>query len=208
MTDIADNLNSKKAEEEISVIKKIMEDSKKAIVDNGWHYIYWGSIVTAALITNFFMVVYSVSMNAQGMLWFISMTGAAILEGIIERKREKHVKVKTFAGRLLNTLWSGSGICMFILGFAGTLSGAYNAIMIFPLISIILGMAYLISGVIQQVKWLSALCIFWWAGSIVMLLFPGFHSMLVFAAMIVCFQIVPGLIMFVKSKRELKLLAA
>ena len=144
----------------------------------------------------------------QGMLWFISMTSAAIIEGIIERKREKHVKVKTFAGRLLNTLWSGTGICMFILGFAGTVSGAYNAIMIFPLISVMLGAAYLISGVIQQVKWMSALCIFWWAGSILLFLYPGLHSMLIFAVMIVCFQVTPGLIMFVQSKRELKLLAA
>ncbi|MBE2219076.1 MAG: hypothetical protein IAE90_12780 [Ignavibacteria bacterium] len=197
-----------KAEEEISVIKKIMEDSKKAIVDNGWHYIYWGLIVTAALIANYIMVLTNTSINMQGMLWFISMTSAAIIEGIIERKREKHVKVKTFAGRLLNTLWSGSGICMFILGFAGTVSGAYNAIMIFPLISVVLGAAYLVSGVIQQVKWLSALCIFWWAGSILLLLYPGLHSMLIFAVMIICFQVTPGVIMFVQSKRELKLLAA
>lgn len=196
-----------KAEEEISVIKKIMEDSKKAIVDNGWHYIYWGSIVTAALITNYVMVLNRVSVNSQGMLWFISMTGAAILEGVIERRREKHTKVKTFAGRLLNTLWSASGVCMFILGFAGILSGAYSAIMIFPLISIILGMAYLISGIIQSVKWLSAICVFWWSGAVLLLLFPGLHSMLIFAGMIVCFQVVPGVIMFIQSKKELKLLA-
>jgi len=198
----------KKAEEEISVIKKIMEDSKKAIVDNGWHYIYWGAIVTAALITNYLMVLNRVSVNSQGMLWFISMTAAAILEGIIERRRDKQIKVKTFAGKLLNTLWSASGICMFILGFAGTISGAYNAIMIFPLISIVLGSAYLISGVIQQVKWLSVISLFWWGGALVLLLLPGIHSMLVFAAMIICFQVTPGVIMFVQSKRELKQLAA
>lgn len=207
MTGSSENINTQKAEEEISVIKKIMEDSRKAIVDNGWHYIYWGTIVTAALITNYVMVIKNVSMNSQGMLWFISMTGAAIIEGIIERRRERSAKVKTFAGRLLNTLWSASGVCMFILGFVGSLSGAYNPIMIFPLISIVLGMAYFISGVIQQVKWLSAVSIFWWLGAVIMLLFPGLHSMLVFAAMIICFQIVPGLLLFIISKRELKLLA-
>ncbi len=209
---MADNMKDtgekiKKAEEEISVIKKIMEDSKKAIVDNGWHYIYWGSIVTAALIVNYLMVLNGVSVNSQGMLWFISMTGAAILEGIIERRREKDTKVKTFAGKLLNTLWSASGICMFILGFAGVVSGAYSAIMIFPLISIILGMAYLISGIIQGVKWLSFICVFWWSGAVLLLLFPGLHSMLIFAGMIVCFQIVPGMILYIQSKKELKLLA-
>ncbi|MBE2228960.1 MAG: hypothetical protein IAE93_16510 [Ignavibacteria bacterium] len=201
MSEISININ--KAEEEISVIKKIMEDSRKAIVDNGWHYIYWGSIVTAALVINYIMVLQNVSVNKQGMLWFISMTGAAILEGIIEKRRKKNAKVKTFAGTLLNSLWTGAGICMFILGFAGTLSGAYNAIMIFPLISIILGAAYLVSGVIQNIKWLSIISAFWWAGAVLLLLIPGIHSMLIFGGMLICFQIFPGMILYVRSKKEL-----
>lgn len=206
MNELNTNITTK-AEEEISVIKTIMEDSRKAVVENGWHYIYWGSIVTAAIIVNCLMVLYDISKYAQGLLWFSSMPAAAIVECIIERKKEKHTKVKTFAGRLINSLWTGAGLCMFILGFAGSVSGAYSANMIFPLISIVLGSAYLISGVIQQVKWLSAVSVFWWLGAVILLLLPGMHSMLVFAGMLVCFQIVPGVLLYVKSKRELKLLA-
>lgn len=206
MNELNTNITTK-AEEEISVIKTIMEDSRKAVVENGWHYIYWGSIVTAAIIVNCLMVLYDISKYAQRLLWFSSMPAAAIVEGIIERKKEKHTKVKTFAGRLINSLWTGAGLCMFILGFAGSVSGAYSANMIFPLISIVLGSAYLISGVIQQVKWLSAVSVFWWLGAVILLLLPGMHSMLVFAGMLVCFQIVPGVLLYVKSKRELKLLA-
>ncbi|HWA05476.1 MAG TPA: hypothetical protein VG961_02930 [Ignavibacteria bacterium] len=206
MNELNTNIKTK-AEEEISVIKQLMEDSRKAVVENGWHYIYWGSIVTAAIIVNYLMIVYNVSMYAQGMLWFFSMPGAAIIEGIIERKLKKHEKVKTFAGKLINSLWTGAGVCMFILGFAGSLSGAYSAVTIFPLISIVLGAAYFISGVIQQVKWLSALSVFWWSGAVVLLLLPGMHSMLIFAGMLVCFQIVPGVLLFINSKKELKQLA-
>ena len=207
MNELNTNITTK-AQEEISVIKHIMEDSRKATVENGWHYIYWGSIVTAAIIVNYLMIVFNVSKYAQGMLWFISMPAAAIVEGIIERKKEKNIKVKTFAGRLINSLWTGAGVCMFVIGFAGSISGAYSAVTIFPLISIVLGSAYLISGVIQQVKWLSLMSVFWWGGAVVMLLFPGMHSMLVFAGMLVCFQIIPGLKLFVQSKKELKQLAA
>ncbi len=206
MNELNTNIKTK-AEEEISVIKQLMEDSRKAVVENGWHYIYWGSIVTAAIIVNYLMIVYNVSMYAQGMLWFFSMPGAAIIEGIIERKLKKHERVKTFAGKLINSLWTGAGVCMFILGFAGSLSGAYSAVTIFPLISIVLGAAYFISGVIQQVKWLSALSVFWWSGAVVLLLLPGMHSMLIFAGMLVCFQIVPGVLLFINSKKELKQLA-
>ncbi len=180
-----------------------MEDSRKAVIDNGWHYIYWGSIVTAVLIANYLMVIYHISMYAQGLIWWVSMPAAAIIESIIEKRRDKTAKVKTFAGRLLNSLWTGAGVCMFILGFAGSLSGAYSAVMIFPLISIVLGSAYLISGVIQQVKWLSAMSAFWWGGAIILLLIPGIHSMLIFAAMLICFQILPGALLYVKSKKEL-----
>jgi hypothetical protein len=204
MNELNTNITTK-AEEEISVIKTIMEDSRKAVVENGWHYIYWGSIVTAAIIVNYLMVFYNVSKYAQGMLWFLSMPAAAIVEGIIERKREKHERVKTFAGKLINSLWTGAGVCMFILGFAGTVSGAYNANMIFPLISIVLGSAYLVSGIIQQVKWLSAISVFWWSGAVVLLLLPGMHSMLIFAGMLVCFQVLPGALLYVKSKKELGL---
>jgi len=207
MNEMNTNITTK-AEEEISVIKQIMEDSRKAVVENGWHYIYWGSIVTAVIIANYLMIVFNISIYAQGMLWFFTMPAAAIVEGVIDRKKEKNENVKTFTGRLINTLWTGAGICMFILGFAGSVSGAYSAVTIFPLISIVLGSAYLISGVIQQVKWLSVISVFWWGGSVVMLLFPGKHSMLIFAGMLVCFQVIPGLILFVQSKRELKLLAA
>lgn len=207
MNELKTNFKTK-AEEEIAVIKTIMEDSRKSVVENGWHYIYWGSIVTAAIIVNYLMVVYKVSMYAQGMLWFFSMPSAAIIEGIIERKKEKNTKTKTFAGKLINSLWTGAGVCMFILGFAGSISGVYSANLIFPLISIVLGSAYLISGVIQQIKWLSAISVFWWVGAVVLLLFPGMHSMLIFAGMLVCFQIVPGVLLYVKAKKDLKLMAA
>lgn len=195
--------DSTQAELELSVIRKIMDDSRRVILDNGWHYIYWGSIVTIALIINYLMILNGVSGYYQGMLWFVSMVAASIVESIIERRREKKVKVKTFAGKLLNTLWSATGICMFMLGFVGTVSGAYNQVYIFPVISTVLGIAYYTSGAIQQIKWLSRIAFGWWSGAIVLFAFPGLHSMLVFGLMLVFFQTIPGIILFRKHRREM-----
>ena len=198
-------MDTKQAEYELTIIRKIMDDSRKAIVDNGWHYIYWGVTVTLVLIVNYLMIIYDFSMNKQGMLWFISMISAAIIESVIERVKEKKVKVKTFAGKILNSLWSASGICMFMLGFLGTISGAYSPIYIFPLISIVLGLAYYISGIIQQIKWLQLISFFWWAGSAVLFFLPGIHSLLIFAGMIISFQVIPGILIYIKSVNESKL---
>lgn len=188
------------AESELQIIKKIVQDSRNAAADKGWHYIYWGVIVTLTLLANYLMVLNRVSMNSQGMLWFITMISASLLEMIITKRIEKDEKEKTFSGKLLSVLWGISGVCMFMFGFAGTLSGAYEPVFIFPMISSVLGAAYFISGTIQQVKWLKYIAFGWWSGSLFMFFQPGIHSMLIFAAMLVLFQIIPGFILYSRWK--------
>jgi hypothetical protein len=196
---------TKQAEAEISLIKKIMDDSRKAAVANGKHYILWGSVVTAALLANYIMVLLGVSVQYQGMMWFVLMISTAIAGGILEKREHKKRRVQTFAGKLLGTLWFASGVSMFMLGFIGTASGAYNPIFICPLISIVLGVSYFTSGAIQQIKWLQYLALGWWAGSVFTFMFPSKHTLLIFAAMILLFQLVPGIILYRKWKKEISL---
>jgi hypothetical protein len=195
-------INSTQAELELSVIRKIMEDSRSIVADNGWHYIFWGISVTCALIANYIMALFRVSMNYQGMMWFILMISTWITEFIIERKIAKKRKVKTFAGKLLGSLWFAAGISMFIFGFVGTITHAYNPIFICPIISTMLGAAYVVSGAIQQTKWLQMLSIGWWSGAVFTFLFPSVHTLLIFAVMMICFQVVPGIILYRKWKRN------
>jgi hypothetical protein len=193
-------INSTQAELELSVIRKIMEDSRSIVADNGWHYIFWGISVTCALIANYIMALLRVSMNYQGMMWFILMISTWITEFIIERKIAKKRKVKTFAGKLLGSLWFAAGISMFIFGFVGTITHAYNPIFICPIISTMLGATYIVSGAIQQQKWMQMLSIGWWSGAVFTFLFPSVHTLLIFAVMMICFQVVPGIILYRKWK--------
>ncbi len=191
------------AELELSVIKKIMEDSRTLVLNNGWHYIYWGIVVTCALISNYIMARMSVTVNYQGMMWFVLMTSAAITGAIIERFVDKKRKVRTFAGKLLGSLWFAGGIAMFMFGFMGTISGAYNPVYICPIISTVLGVTYYTSGAIQQLKWLQRLSYGWWAGAILTFIYPGIHTLLIFALMMICFQTIPGIIINRKWKKEM-----
>lgn len=193
---------SSQAELELSVIKKIMEDSRSAVLNNGWHYIFWGIIVSAALLTNYVMAIMKIAVTYQGMMWFILMTSAAITGTIIERYADKKRKVKTFAGKLLSSLWIAGGIAMFMFGFMGTISGAYNPVYICPIISTVLGVTYFTSGAIQQLKWLQMISFGWWTGAIFTFIFPGMHTLLIFAAMMIGFQVIPGIIINRKWKKE------
>jgi len=193
-------MDTKQAEAELTLIRQMMIDSRQVVVDNGWHYIFWGVVVTAALIANYIMALNKVAMKYAGMMWMVMMVGAAITAGIAERRSEKKLKVKTFAGKILGALWTGTGITMFMLGFVGTMTGSYNPIYISPLIATVLGAAYFASGAIQQLKWLQMLSIGWWAGAIYTFIFPSVHTLLIFAVMMICLQTVPGIILYRKWK--------
>ncbi len=196
-------MESKQAELELSVIKTIMEDSRKIVCNNGWHYIFWGVVVSIALIANYVMALMSISQNSAGFMWFVTMISASVVSMIWGRRKEKQRTVKTFAGRLLGSLWFAGGISMFMFGFVGTISGAYDAIFICPIISTVLGVTYFASGEIQQLKWQKALSFGWWAGAIGLFFFPSVHTLLIFAIMLILFQTIPGIILNKRYKREL-----
>ncbi len=195
-------METSQAQLELSVIKKIMADSRNVVINNGWHYIYWGVLVAGALIANYVMALMKVGGQYQGMMWLVLMVGGAITEAIIERRVEKKRRVKTFAGQLLGSLWTASGISMFMFGFVGTMTHAYSPLYISPIISTLLGVSYFTSGAIQQIKWLQFLSIGWWAGAIVLFILPSVHTLIIFAGMMICFQTIPGIILYRKSKSE------
>ena len=196
-------MDPKHAESELSVIKKIMEDSRNIVCNNGWHYIFWAVVVSAALIANYIMLLMKAAGEYVGWMWFILMIGAAITASLWERRADKRRPVKTFAGKMLGALWFAGGVAMFMFGFIGTISGAYNSIYICPIISTVLGVTFYISGEIQQLKWQKMLSVGWWAGAILLFMYPSVHTLLIFALMLIFFQAVPGIIINRKYKKEM-----
>lgn len=194
-------MDSDQAKLELHIIKKIIDDSRKSVIDNGWHYIFWGITITIALIINYIMILYKASLNFQGLLWLFIIIAAYIISFIIEMKHKKTQKVKTFAGTILSSLWIAAGISMIIFGFIGTLTNAYSPIYICPIISVVLGLAYFASGTIQQENWLKYISFGWWIGAVFMFVFPGVHTLLVFAFMLICFQTIPGIFLNRKFKK-------
>ena len=196
-------MDTNQAEIEISVIKKIMEDSRKVAVVNGKHYIMWGLLVAFALFANYVMVLKDVHVNYQGLMWFILMIGGAIAGTIMEKMENKKRVARTFAGKLLGTLWFASGISMFMFGFLGTVTKAYDPLFICPIIFTTLGVSYFTSGAIQQTRWFQYISFGWWLGAVFLFIFPGIHTFLVAAIMLLCLQTLPGIILYKKWKKAI-----
>lgn len=198
-------MESRQAESELSVIKKIMEDSRRINIDNGIHYIFWGALITVALIVNYIMLLTKTPGNYIGLMWFILMILGAIVDVFIGRRQSIKSPVQTFTSRILGSLWLASGISMFMFGFVGSVTKAYNPIFICPIIATSLGISFFTSGVIQQINWLRNIAFGWWIGAAALFIFPSVHTLLIFAVMIVCFQLIPGIILNRKSKADISL---
>ncbi len=197
-------MSTHEAQSDLSIIKKIMEDSRQLNTDNGKHYLFWGILVTFALLCNYIMLLTGTTGNYIGLMWFVLMISGAIADVLIGRKESRIRKARTYAGDIIGSLWLASGIAMFMFGFLGMVTKAYNPVFICPIISTSLGISYFTSGAIQKLKWLRNIAFGWWAGAALLFIFPSVHSLLFFAIMMICFQIVPGIILNINSKKFLE----
>ncbi|HEX2786898.1 MAG TPA: hypothetical protein VHP32_03265 [Ignavibacteria bacterium] len=191
------------AESELSVIKKIMEDSRKLNVDNGFYYIFWGILTSTALILNYLLIIYNYSGQYIGFMWMILMVIGAIIGTIAGAKMEKKKKVKTFAGEILSSLWIAIGAIIFTFVFIGIFTKVYNAIYISGFVSCLLAIGYFTSGTIQRLNWLKYLSLAWFLGGWAFFMKPTTESLLYFALMLIFFQTIPGIILYKKYKRDL-----
>ena len=196
-------METKQAELEITLIKKIMQDSRKIIAFNGVDYIIWGILVLLGLIGTYASIIIREGIYIIW-VWIILMGIGWIYSLSVHYIGSKKVRTWTLAGKLLGGIWLSCGIAMFIIGFVATYAGAIKGWAIAPTISVILGIAYFASGIIYGHPWVKYLYLGWWGGAVVMFLYPGRHTLLIFAAMMILFQIIPGILFYIKWKKELK----
>lgn len=72
-------MEPKQAVLDLSVIKKYSEDSRNMLLNNGWHYILWGVVVSAALVANYIMLPVGVRNKYAGLKWFVLILFAGII---------------------------------------------------------------------------------------------------------------------------------
>ena len=177
-----------------------MEDSRKIIIDDGKGFIFCGVLVTIGLLVTYFSVLYKWEANLSW-FWPVLIGFGWLYTIIAETQREKRAKTRTLAGKIMGAVWFGCGIGMTIIGFIGTLSGAYSGIYVSPLIAVILGIGYMVTGVVFGKRWIALLSVGWWAGSIIMFLWYSVHTLLLMSLLMLFLQVIPGIIMYKESKK-------
>jgi hypothetical protein len=190
------------AHQELAFIKKVMEDSRRIICDDGKSFIFWGILISFGMLITYLKVAGDWGINL-GWFWPVLIALGWIGTMAVELKAKKKRATSTFAARILGSVWISCGVAMTILGFAGSLTNAYNGVFISPIISVVLGIGYLITGVIHGKKWVSLLSIGWWLGALLMFYLQNLETLLIMTGMMIFLQTIPGILLYKESKREL-----
>lgn len=190
------------AQQELSFIKKIMEDSRRIIVDDGLDFIFWGIVASTGLIITYLLII-TEKWEYIKWAWIVLIAIGWIFSISRGIKREKKKTAFTFTGKILSVTWAACGITMTIIGLIGIFTEAIKGIYISPSVSLVLGIAYAVTGTVYKNKWIASLSIGWWIGSIFMFVLPGIHNILMMAIMMLVFQIIPGITLYNRYKKEL-----
>jgi hypothetical protein len=195
-------MNENDAQEELVFIKKIIEDSRRIIAHDGNEFIVWGIIAATGMIATYIDITFHYYFNV-GIIWGV-LIGIGWCYSLFRWFTfYKKMRVKTFAGKVLSAVWMSCGIVMTLIGFALPMLGVIVEWAIMPLIALVTGIAYFISSIVLPEKWIRYSAYGWWIGALGIASSPGKFNFLLYAGMLICFQIIPGIILKKKYRNQL-----
>ncbi|HQO08505.1 MAG TPA: hypothetical protein PLK90_00515 [Clostridiales bacterium] len=195
--------NKNAAQENLEYIKQVILDSKNIIKDRGDVAILWGVVIITAQLSSFFMLISDIGRHI-GLMWIFVIAAGWILTFIMGKKKEKR-GVSTSALKIDAATWISTGVSMTVVGFAGTFSGMIGWQAINPLMAMFLANAFFITGMVYNTKIFKFAALGWWVGAIVLFWIPNDYieyTFIVFAAMMLLFQTIPGIMLYIKYKKE------
>jgi hypothetical protein len=195
-------MNQIDAKDEIAFIKKVIEDSKRTVGGGNLSSVIWGVIVVIGMILTYLHIVALHSLD-PGLVWIILISLGWLYTAYSMIKQRKKPSTKTFGGRILSSVWIACGIALTSIGFYATSTGAIKTWAIIPLCCMIIGIGYYVTSDIVASRITKLIAIVWWIGGLLVMTWPGSYMFLLFAGMMIAFQIVPGIKYHLEWKQQL-----
>ena len=190
----------KKVQEDLAVIKQIMEESRQRFYNVGIHLVVWGGIVILALLLTF----YSQSIKylfPEYWIWLVGFGIGWMFEYWQSKRYDTYTNLHNKLNRISSMLWLSILITMMIYGIFGGGSGhivqGASAV-----IAGLLAIGYFVTGEMIEMKWIKYLGYGWWIGTIILFLSPNDIDILIMALLMMFLQFIPGIILLVKGPKN------
>jgi hypothetical protein len=194
-------MNKKQAYDELAFIKKVMEDSQRASIDNGKIFILLSLLAILGVALKLFNDFIGLKINS--LYVFIPLMAMGITCSFLSKNRmNAKMGGKTYASKIMDGIWVAFVISTSILCFVGSAAGGIQPMAVIPVIAVLFGINQYISGLLINFRWFSSVAYGWWISSICMFLWPGEHSVIFLGILLILFQFIPGLILFQNWKKR------
>lgn len=189
--------------EDLAMVRRLMEEARELVCDNGKHFIAWGVLGVAALLATYVTLLGLVALPV-GWIWAVVLVAGWLFSLWAVRRDAGRAQVRTMASRLLGGIWLGFGVTASIIAVLGLYTAAIDVELLGGLASALLGFGFFASSFVGSQVCLRWLALSWWAGALTMLLWPGMHTLPLMAGLLLLLQVVPGVVIHTRGRRALE----
>lgn len=194
-------MDQQSAIEDLALIKRVIEESRKFTFENGKYYLLWGILVSLSIFIDYSKVLSS-NIGLSGWWFWIVIVGIGWVISIFFAIREPAKPISWPIGaKLIALVWASCGVASSIIGFIAPFTGALQLWAICPVIAAIMGSAFTISSLIYRLKWVTLVGIGWWIGSLCMFFMRDMNTLPMFGVMMIVLQVIPGFVFYRSSKK-------
>ena len=194
-------MNHEQIKQEISIIKSMIEKTRKETAESGHLFIFMG--LAAAI---FVLVISLLEIYKLNHLVLPAMIVLTIINGFIGylavSKASK--KVKSYPKTVVTSLWAICGMTLLMMTFLFPFLKVYPFSALGTLVSMVLGIAVFMTGVIYEMPFIIWFSLAWWLGAVLMALIESKFRFLIMIAMIIIGWIFPGIILNKRFKNGSK----
>lgn len=203
--------NELNPEKSLQIISEAVRRSRREFEKNaGTPLLIWGmSILLLSLVVWF--VWKSTNNPAWNFLWFSTII-IWIVFSIIDKKKEKKVKIKNFLGEIIGYVWISYGIfaiglsavSCFIFSSNSNLEIYFSSVFLVLIIGILLGFSAMITGLLVKNKWIVIAGVINGLGTPLVVNFLSGDAditLLISIASLITL-LIPGIILNLQSKKE------
>lgn len=185
----------KNAEESFEIIRKMIENEKVRINENGFVFLFWGwlSIFCSSLE---YVLIFS-GVRQHYYVWFTMILGGVFM-GFYFRKKKKHTPMP-LTGKVLSYIWIFIGLNIFTFAFLFPITA--GSLLLFFILSMI-GVGTIISGALIRFPWLTYGGIICNILAFVTILVPPIYWNAISIVAIIFADIIPGYMLRVKYQNH------
>ncbi|HET9679754.1 MAG TPA: hypothetical protein VFP95_04225, partial [Gammaproteobacteria bacterium] len=175
-------MTTNQAQQDLAYIREVMSQTRRFTQMSGNHLILWGFLISFGLLAIWFLdnTAYDFWL---GIIWTIIGVGGGLFSAWLGHREQRQMQMATWAGKLIGHVWLACGVG-FAVQFAGYVTGTLPSYTGPGLAALLTGIGVYLSGVLSGIGWLRNTAFLWWAAAVLMLIKPGYYTLLLFVALL------------------------